>query len=101
MRYLGLCLRPNPTLAAKNLFLRKQLALYQEHQAKPRRATNAIRSAMVWLSRWFDWRSALHIVRPETFTEIAEKPRPFKPGRNRRWTRWTRCPSGQANPGDF
>jgi hypothetical protein len=28
--YLGLCLRPSLTLAAENLFLRKQLALYQE-----------------------------------------------------------------------
>jgi hypothetical protein len=30
--YLGLCLRPSPILAAENLFLRKQLALYQERQ---------------------------------------------------------------------
>jgi hypothetical protein len=48
---LGLCLRPHPILAAENLFLRKQLALYQEHQVKPRQATNAIRLATVWLSR--------------------------------------------------
>ena len=27
-RYLRLCLRPSPALAAENLFLRKQLALY-------------------------------------------------------------------------
>jgi hypothetical protein len=47
---LGLCLRPSPALAAENLFLRKQLTLYQERQAKPRQATNAIRLAMVWLS---------------------------------------------------
>jgi len=65
--YLGLCLRPSPMLAAENLFLRKQLALYQERQVKPRQATNAIRVAMVWLSRWFNWRSALRIVKPETF----------------------------------
>jgi transposase InsO family protein len=66
--YLGLCLRPSPALAAENLFLRKQLALYEDHQVKPRRATDAIRLAMVWLSYWFDWRSALRIVNPETFT---------------------------------
>jgi hypothetical protein len=65
--YLGLCLRPSPALAAENLFLRKQLALYQERQAKPRQATNAIRLAMVWLARWFDWHSALSIVQPKTF----------------------------------
>jgi hypothetical protein len=29
-RFLRLCLRFRPTLAAENLFLRKQLALYQE-----------------------------------------------------------------------
>jgi putative transposase len=56
--YLGLCLRPNPALAAENLFLRQQLALYEERQVKPRRATNAMRLAMVWLSSWFDWRLA-------------------------------------------
>jgi hypothetical protein len=42
--------------------------LYQERQVKPRQATNAIRLAMVCLSRWCDWRSALSIVTPETFT---------------------------------
>jgi hypothetical protein len=41
--YLGNCLRPSPALAAENLFLRKQLALYEERQVKSRRATNAIR----------------------------------------------------------
>jgi hypothetical protein len=54
-------------LAAENLFLRKQLALYQERQVKPRRATNAIRIAWVWLGQWFDWRCALGMVKPETF----------------------------------
>ena len=43
--YLGLCLRPSPALAAENLFLRKQLALYEERQVKPRRPTHAIRLA--------------------------------------------------------
>jgi hypothetical protein len=57
--YLGLCLGPSPILAAENLFLRQQLALYQEHQVKPRQATNAIRLVMVWLSHWFDRHSAL------------------------------------------
>jgi len=66
--YLGLCLRPSPILAAENLFLRKQLALYQERQGKPRRATHATPIALVWLSQWFDWRRALGIVKPETFT---------------------------------
>ena len=67
MRFLRLCLRSPTSLAAENLFLRKQLALYQEHQFKPQRATDATRFALVWLSRWFDWRQALRVVQPETF----------------------------------
>jgi transposase InsO family protein len=55
-------------LAAENLFLRKQLALYQERNVKSRRTTHAIRIVLIWLSRWFDWRQALAIVQPETFT---------------------------------
>jgi putative transposase len=66
-RFLVLCLWPSPALAAEVLFLRKQLALYEEHQIKPRRTTHAIRLAMVWLSCWFDWRPVLRIVKPETF----------------------------------
>jgi integrase-like protein len=53
-RFLLLCLRPSPALAAENLFLRKQLALYQERQIKPRRPTQATRMALAWLAHWFD-----------------------------------------------
>ena len=66
-QFLLLCLLPNPALAAENLFLRKQLALYQERHTTPRRATNATRLALVWLGRWFDWRQVLAIVQPQTF----------------------------------
>ena len=37
-RLLLLALRPRAALAAENLFLRKQLALFQERKVKPRRA---------------------------------------------------------------
>jgi transposase InsO family protein len=67
VHFLLLCLRPSPTLAAEILFLRKQLALYQERHMTPRRATNATRLALVWLGRWFDWRQVLAVVQPETF----------------------------------
>ena len=67
VRYVCLCLRPSTSLAAENLFLRKQLALYQERHVKPRRATNATRLTLMWLGRWFDWRHALAVVQPETF----------------------------------
>jgi putative transposase len=65
-RWLFLCLRPSPALAAENLFRRKQLTLYQERQIEPQRATNAIRMSLVWPSRLFDWRQALVIVQPAT-----------------------------------
>jgi hypothetical protein len=48
--YLGLCLRPRLALAAENLFLRKQLALYEERQVKPRRATHASRPQPSWIT---------------------------------------------------
>ena len=67
VRFLLLCWRPPVALMAENLFLRKQLALYQERHIKPRRATNATRLTLVWLSRWFNWRQALAMVQPETF----------------------------------
>ena len=67
-RFLLLCLRSPAALAAENLFLRKQLALYRERNVKPRRATSATRFTMGWLGRWFDWRHVLTIVQPETLT---------------------------------
>ena len=67
-RFVVLCLRSTPALAAEILFQRKQLALYEERQVKPRRATDATRLTMVWLSRFFNLRSALRIVKPDTFT---------------------------------
>jgi putative transposase len=66
LQFLCLCLRCPTALAAENLFLRKQLALYQERQVKPKRATNVTRFALLWLARWFDWRQALVIVQPAT-----------------------------------
>ena len=61
-RFLRLCLRSPAALAAANLFVRKQLALYQERHITPRRATDATRLALVWLGRWFDWRQTLAVV---------------------------------------
>jgi putative transposase len=67
MRLFTLCMHSRSTLAAENLFLRRQLALYQERDGKLRRVTTAWRFTLVWLSHWFDWQAALTIVRPETF----------------------------------
>jgi len=44
-------MRSRAQLAAENLFLRKQLGLYQERRAKPRRADDATRVVLVGLSR--------------------------------------------------
>src|ERR1022692_339457 len=58
--------RSHSTLAAENLFLRKQLALFQERKAKPRRADDSTRWMMATLSRMFPWREALVNVKPDT-----------------------------------
>jgi putative transposase len=59
-------LRSRAQLAAENLFLKKQLALYLERQVKPRRADDATLLTLVALSRVVDWRRMLTIVKPET-----------------------------------
>lgn len=51
--------RSRRSLAAENLFLRKQLALFQERKVKPRRADDATRWMMVVLGHLFPWRGAL------------------------------------------
>jgi hypothetical protein len=53
-------------LAAENLFLRKQLALYLERHTKAKRPDPATRVALVLLSRLLDWRSMLTVVQPDT-----------------------------------
>jgi putative transposase len=67
LRFLLLGTRSSAALKAENIFLRKQLALYLEREAKPRRASNATRLSLVLLSRLFAWRDTLIIVKPETF----------------------------------
>jgi len=64
--FMVLATRSRSSLAAENLFLRKQLALFRERQTKPRRATDSTRWLMVVLSRLFDWRDALVVVKPDT-----------------------------------
>ena len=53
-------------VAAENLFLRKQLALYVERQVKPPRADDPTRIVLVALSRLIEWRRILTIVKPDT-----------------------------------
>jgi putative transposase len=93
-RYVGLCLRSPAALAVENLFLRKQLALYRERDIKPQRATHATRIALVWLSRWFDWRQALAVMQPATLT------RWHRQGLRLFW-RWTSRPGRPSLPRDI
>jgi hypothetical protein len=65
-RFASLALQSRASLAAENLFLRKQLALYLERQVKPRRADDAIRITLVALSRLVNWRRLLVVVKPDT-----------------------------------
>jgi putative transposase len=66
LNLIRLTLRAQAALAAENLFLRKQLALYLERQIKPRRACDATRFTLGLLSGLFAWREALTIVKPDT-----------------------------------
>src|SRR5215467_9950793 len=66
LTFIKLCFRPTTTVVAENLFLRKQLGLFIERKAKPRRATHAFRFTLARLSRLFDWRNALTVVKPDT-----------------------------------
>src|SRR5262249_47444149 len=67
-RFLRLCLRPPAAWATKTLFLQNHPPLYREPNINPGRATAATRLSLVWLARWFDWRQALAMVQPATFT---------------------------------
>jgi transposase InsO family protein len=66
LRWLRLAFRSRQSIRAENLFLRRQLALYIERGLKPRRIDPATRIALTLLSRLFDWRDALAVVRPVT-----------------------------------
>jgi putative transposase len=59
-------LRSRGALAAENLFLRKQLALYLERKKRPKRATDAVRFTRALLATFFECRQALTIVKPDT-----------------------------------
>jgi putative transposase len=64
---VSLGMRSRAQLAAENLFMRKQLALYMERRVMPRRADDATRIILVGLSRILEWRHLLTVVKPETF----------------------------------
>ena len=63
---VALAARPRAALVAENLFLRKQLALFQERKVRPRRADASTRWMLAALSQWFAWRDALVNVQADT-----------------------------------
>ena len=67
IRFMALLARSRTALAAENLFLRKQLAFYQERKIRPRRFDNVTRFMLVPLSHGFAWKDGLVNVTPKTF----------------------------------
>ena len=88
LQFLRWALSSRAALSAEVLFLRKQLAFYQEHQISPRKLTAAARFSLVLWSRFFRWREALMIVKPETL--IGWHRKGFK--------LWWRCKSRVGRP---
>jgi len=88
VRLALLVARSHSTLAAENLFLRKQLALFLERKAKPRRADDSTRWMMATLIRMFPWREALVNLKPDTLIRWQRK------GFRLFW-RWKSKPSGR------
>jgi hypothetical protein len=64
--WVALAFQSRQSLHAEVLFLRRQLALYVERGVKPRRIDPVTRISLTILSRFFNWRDALVVVRPET-----------------------------------
>ena len=65
VRLVVVVFRSRRALAAENMFLRKQLAPFQERKMRPRRAHDSTRLIMVILGRIFSWRHALVNVKPD------------------------------------
>jgi putative transposase len=57
--------------------LRRQFALYIERGVQPRRIDSATRIALMLLSRLFDWRGALVVVRPADTIRYEYSPSPI------------------------
>src|SRR5215472_11358284 len=87
LRLACLATHSRSALAAENLFLRKQLALFQERKV-PRRADDSIRWMMATLSRMFPWGNSLVNVKPDTLIRWQRK------GFRLFW-RWKSKPTGQ------
>ena len=95
LRLVSLGFQSRSQLAAENLFLRKQLALYAERRVKARRADDATRIILVVLARLIDWRAALTIVQPDTLIRWHRK------GFRLFWRWKSRAPGRPSVPADL
>jgi putative transposase len=64
--FCRLLLHSRTALSAEVLFLRKQLAFYEERQVQPRRLNDSARFSLILWSRLCNWKEALVIIKPET-----------------------------------
>jgi hypothetical protein len=92
VRLASLAAHSRSVLVAENLFLRKQLALFQERKVKPRRADDSTRWIMATLSRMFQWCDSLVNVKPNTLIRWQRK------GFRLFW-RWKSKPTGRPRLG--
>jgi len=72
-RLIALMARSRSALSAENLFLRKQLVLFQERKVKLGRANDSSRWVMAALTRLFNWR--------ERLSQSRRTPHPLAPQR--------------------
>jgi hypothetical protein len=64
IQFLWLAVSSRAELSAEVLFLRKQLAFYQEHQVQPRKLTDAARFSLALWSQLLFARDASSIPKP-------------------------------------
>ena len=65
-RFTCLLFKPRQAVAAENLILRRQIALFEERGIKPRRIDAATRLSLALWTQLCDWRSCLTVVSPRT-----------------------------------
>ena len=63
--FVSVSARP-PLSLPRTCFYESNSALYIERKTKPRRATDPLRFTLARLSRFFDWRNTLMVVKPDT-----------------------------------
>jgi transposase InsO family protein len=95
LQLASIALRSRAQLAAENLFLRKQLALYIERRVKPRRADDATRIVLVAVSRLVDWPRLLIVVKLDTLIRWHRK------GFRLFWRSKSKCPGRPRVPAEL